>query len=85
VKRGSTAKLRYRIADYSPCVVKIAIKNARGATVKTITVKGARPMSWLAASFRCKLAKGTYRWYVSATDSVGYKQVRPAVGKLVVK
>ena len=85
VKRGSTAKLRYRIADYSPCVVKIAIKNARRATVKTITVKGARPMSWLAASFRCKLAKGTYRWYVSATDSVGYKQVRPAVGKLVVK
>ena len=85
VKRGSTAKLRYRIADYSPCVVKIAIKTARGATLKSITVKGARPMAWLVASFHCTLAKGTYRWYVSATDSVGYKQVKPAVGKLVVK
>jgi hypothetical protein len=65
--------------------VKIAIKNAHGKTVKTFTVKGARPMTWLAKSFRCTLAKGTYRWYVSATDSVGYKQVRPAVAKLVVK
>ena len=75
VKRGATAKLRYRIADYSPCVVKIVVKNARRVTVKSITVKGARPMAWLTASFRCTLAKGTYRWYVTATDSVGYKQV----------
>jgi alpha-tubulin suppressor-like RCC1 family protein len=85
VKRGSTAKLKYRIADYSPCTVKIAVKNARGKTMKSITVRSVRPMSWLTASFRCKLAKGTYRWYVSATDSVGYKQVKPAIGKLVVK
>ncbi|HEY5168394.1 MAG TPA: hypothetical protein VIK03_03225 [Thermoleophilia bacterium] len=85
VKRGATAKLKYRIADYSPCTVKIAVKNARGKTVKSIMVRSSRPMSWLSASFRCKLAKGTYRWYVSATDSVGYKQVKAAVGKLVVK
>jgi alpha-tubulin suppressor-like RCC1 family protein len=85
VKRGSTAKLKYRIADYSPCAVKIAVKNARGVTVKTLAIRGARPMSWLTASFRCTLARGTYRWYVTATDSVGYKQVKAAVGKLIVK
>jgi alpha-tubulin suppressor-like RCC1 family protein len=85
VKRGSTAKLKYRIADYSPCTVKIAVKNARGATVKTISLKGRRPMSWQTAGFRCTLAKGTYRFFVSATDSVGYKQIKAAVGKLVVK
>ena len=85
VKRGSTAKLKYRIADYSPCVVKIAVKNARGVTVKSVTVKGARPMTWLTASFRCTLKKGTYRWHVTATDSVGYKQTKAAVGKLIVK
>ena len=85
VKRGSTAKLRYRIADYSPCTVKIAVKNARGKTVKTLTIRGARPMGWRAASFRCKLAKGKYRFYVTATDSVGYKQTKAAVAKLVVK
>ncbi len=85
VKRGSTAKLRYRIADYSPCMVKIAVKNARGKTVKTLTVRGARPMSWLAKSFRCTLAKGTYRFYVTATDSVGYRQTKAAVAKLVVR
>ncbi len=85
VKRGSTAKLSYRIADYSPCTVKIAVKNARGKTVKSITVKGARPMGWRTASFRCRLAKGKYRFFVTATDSVGYKQTKAAVGKLVVK
>jgi alpha-tubulin suppressor-like RCC1 family protein len=85
VKRGPTAKLRYRIADYSPCTVKIAVKNARGKIVKTLTIRGARPMSWRAASFRCTLAKGKYRFFVTATDSVGYKQTKTAVGKLVVK
>jgi len=85
VKRGSKAYLRYRIADYSPCLVRIAVKNKRGVTVKSITVKGARPMSWLKAGFRCTLAKGTYRFYVTATDSVGYKSVKAGVGKLVVK
>ena len=85
VKRGSTANLRYRIADYSPCVVRIAVKNARGVTVKSLTVKGARPMSWLKVGFRCTLAKGAYRFYVTATDSVGYKSAKPGVGKLVVK
>jgi hypothetical protein len=85
VKRGSTASLRYRIADYSPCVVRIAVKNSRGVTVKSITVRGARPMSWLKAGFRCTLAKGTYRFSVTATDSVGYTSVKAAGGKLVVK
>ena len=85
VKRGATAKLKYRIADYSPCAVKIAVKNARGVTVKTLAITGARPMSWLTKSFRCTLARGTYHWYVTATDSVGYKQVKAAVGKLTVK
>ena len=85
VKRGQTASLRFRVTDFSPCVVRIAVKNARGVTVKSITVKGARPLTWLAANFRCTLARGTYRWYASATDSVGYKQVRAAVGKLIVK
>ena len=65
--------------------MKIAVKNTRGVTVKSITVKSARPMTWLTASFRCTLAKGTYRFYVTATDSVGYKSVKAAVGKLVVK
>ena len=85
VKRGARVSLRYRIADYSPCTVRVAVKNAHGVTVKTITVKGARPMSWLKASFRCTLAKGKYRFSVTATDSVGYKSVKAAVGKLVVK
>ena len=85
VKRGSTAKLKYRIDDYSPCTVKIVVKNSRGKTVKSLTIRSARPMSWQTASFRCTLAKGAYRFYITATDSVGYKQTKAATGKLVVK
>jgi hypothetical protein len=85
VTRGKTAVLRYRISDYSPCTVKIVIKNSRGKTVKTFTIKGARPGSALTKSFSCTLSKGTYRWSVSATDSVGYKQARAGTNKLIVK
>jgi alpha-tubulin suppressor-like RCC1 family protein len=84
VRRNATAKLRYRIADFSPCTVKIVIKNARGAVVRTYVIRGAKPSRTLTKSFRCTLAKGVYRWYVYATDSVRYKQSKAGVGKLIV-
>ena len=85
VKRGETAILHYRIKDYSPCAVRIVVKDARGHTAKTFAVKGARPGSTLSVSFPCTLAKGIYDWSVYATDSVGYTQVKPGAGKLYVK
>ena len=85
VRRGGTAVLRYSISDYSPCTVRIVIKNAAGMVVKTFLISGARPSAALTKSFRCGWRRGTYRWYTSATDSVGYKQVKVAVGKLYVK
>ena len=85
VKRGKTAVLNYRITDYSPCTVRIVIKNSHGRVVKRFTIKGARSGSALTKSFRCTLRKGTYRWYVYATDSVGYKQTQAGKNKLSVK
>lgn len=85
VKRGKTAALKYKVADVSPQTVRLVIKSGSGATVKTFTIHGALSAVWLTKSFHCTLAKGTYRWYVFATDSVGYKQVKAAAGKLRVK
>jgi len=85
VKRGRTAALRYRIADYSPCVVKILVRNSRGRVVKSMVVKGARPGTVLVKKFRCTLRKGASRWLVYATDSVGYRQVKPGSNRLVVR
>ena len=85
VRRGSVATIRYRIADYSPCAVRIAVLDARGATVKYIKVRHVQPMSWVEAGFRCTLARGTYRFVVAATDSVGYGSRRPGAGTLIVR
>ena len=84
VPRGGTANLKYKIADVSPQTVKIVIKNSHGATVRTFTIHGVLPAIWQLKSFHCTLAKGTYHWYVTSTDSVGLKQVKAAVGKLKV-
>jgi hypothetical protein len=85
VRRGHTAALRYKVADVSPLRVTLVIKNSHGATVKRFVIAKVRPTVWQSKRFHCTLAKGTYRWHVSATDSVGYRQTRTAVGKLIVK
>lgn len=36
-------------------------------------------------SFRCTPAKGTYRWYVYATDLAGNQQAKAASNSLRVK
>ena len=36
-------------------------------------------------SFACNLAKGTYKWYVYATDLAGNQQANVASAKLTVK
>jgi alpha-tubulin suppressor-like RCC1 family protein len=84
VKRSRTAALPYKIKDVSPCTVRIVIKNARGVSVRQFTIRGAAAGKALVKSFRCKLAKGAYRWYVYATDSVGYKQLKAGSNKLIV-
>ena len=39
----------------------------------------------LTAKFRCRLAKGTYRYYVYATDASGNAQSRIGSARLTVK
>ena len=75
VVRGRTATLKYKVTDAQPtkgtATVWIKIKNSHGKTVKTISAGSVTVNESLKATFRCKLAKGTYKYYVYATDASG--------------
>jgi beta propeller repeat protein len=80
VLRGRYVKLRYKVVDAMPgsgaATVKIRIKSATGKTVKTLQC-GARPVNKaLTYRFRCKLKKGSYRYFVYASDLAGNAQSR---------
>jgi DNA-binding beta-propeller fold protein YncE len=87
VVRGKTARLRYTVNDAtSPtCSARIQIFSARGRLVKTISLGSPQSDVSLAASFRCTLAKGVYRWKLSATDLAGNVQSQLSVRRLTVK
>ncbi len=60
------------------------IKDSRRHTVKTIK-KTVKTNVTSTAKFRCKLPRGTYRFYVYATDPAGNRQVKVASNRLNVR
>ena len=89
VVKGRKATLKYQVNDAAPNLGKatavIKIKNKAGKVVKTIR-PGAKAVNVLQkATFTCKLRKGTYKFYVTATDAAGNKSRNTAVNKLTVK
>ncbi len=89
VRRGRTATLKYKVADAAPtqgtATVSIKIKNSHGKVVKTIKVGSKSVNTALTAKFRCKLAKGAYKYYVYATDASGNAQAKVGSARLRVK
>jgi hypothetical protein len=89
VRKGRTATLKYMVADPEPtkgtATVKIVVKNARKKPVKTINVASVAVNTARTARFRCRLATGTYRYYVYATDASGNAQTKVGSAKLTVK
>jgi hypothetical protein len=72
---GAMASLRYKATEtWTPtCAVKIVIK--RGTiTVRTISLGQKASNTWFSASTKANLARGTYTWYVYATDLAGNTQ-----------
>jgi hypothetical protein len=89
VVKGKKATLKYQVNDAAPsqgtASAVITIKNKAGKVVKTIK-PGAKAVNVLqTATFTCKLAKGTYKFYVTATDGAGNVAAKAAVNKLTVK
>jgi len=89
VVRGRTATLKYKVNDALPTKgtadVVVKIKNRAGKVVKTISAAGVAVNAQLTAKFRCKFAKGTYKYYVYATDASGNAQSKVAYAKLTVR
>jgi hypothetical protein len=88
VKRGSVARLRCAVRDAAPCGGwargVVVVKNSRGKTVREIKFSHLS-LGWFSPTFRCRLAKGTYRYHVHATDAAGNRQVKVAWNRLVVR
>jgi hypothetical protein len=89
VQSGGIAHLTYEVSDPPPCAgwcaVRIEVKNGHGAVLHTHTSGHAHSGVLYQASFRCRLPRGVYRFYVYATDAAGNKQSNVASNQLVVK
>lgn len=89
VVKGKKATLKYQVNDASPNLgtasTVIKIKNSAGKVVKTLR-PGSKAVNTLQrATFTCKLAKGKYKFSVTATDAASNASSNTAVNKLTVK
>lgn len=89
VVKGRVATLRYKVNDAQPtkgtATAFIKIKTLSGKAVKTINA-GTKAVNIVrSVQFRCLLTKGTYKFYVYATDASGNTQAKVGYSKLIVK
>jgi len=89
VFRGRRARLRYMVSDADPnkgaATVVIKIKNRKGKVVKTLRPGSVSVNVQRSTTFRCRLAKGTYKFYVYATDASGNPQAKVGYNRLTVR
>ena len=72
VRRGARVTLRYRVADLTPRAnVRLVVKTTAGAPRKTLRPGWRGTNALRSASWRCMLARGTYRFFVYATRPGG--------------
>jgi uncharacterized cupredoxin-like copper-binding protein len=87
--KGKKATLKYQVNDAAPnlgtATAVIKIKNKAGKVVKTIKPASAPVNAAQQTTFTCKLAKGKYKFYVTATDAAGNLSSNTAMNKLTVK
>ncbi len=88
VARGRYANLRYRVTDATANdkeKVTIKIRNRLGRVVKTLALGWHGPNVAQLVRYRCTLARGTYHYYVYATDFWGNLQTSVGHAALTVK
>lgn len=88
VKRYEYVKLTYKVKDALPnagtAKVTIKIKTLSGSVVRTLSVGRKKVDLRLDYRWRCTIARGTYRFYVYATDPAGNTQSYVGRNTLVV-
>jgi hypothetical protein len=89
VRRGRVATLKYKVLDPAPnggtATVTIRVKTLGGRTVRILLLEGRAVNVVRSATFRCRLARGTYRFFVYAADAAGNRQTAVGVNRLVVR
>ena len=89
VARGRKATLRYRIDDAEPCgptsTAFITVTTRSGHVVRSFVRRLVPVNEPASVVFTCSLPTGTYRWSVSARDTVGNPATTPATGRLKVR
>jgi photosystem II stability/assembly factor-like uncharacterized protein len=87
--RGARATLRFRIADRRPgaptATVTIRVRDARGALVQKLVMRGVKVDTTLTCAFTCRLPAGTYEFVVAAVDAAGNPQAVQARNTLRVR
>ena len=80
---------RYKIVDPRPgsptANVTIIVKNAAGHSMGDVVLKGKTVNKLVSSTVSCWLRRGTYKFYVAATDRAGNQQTKLATNKLVIK
>jgi stage II sporulation protein D len=89
VRRGGLATLRYRVVAAAPAAtrakVTIRIRRSDGHSVKTIVLIK-RPLNlWQTTKFRCRLARGSYRYYVYASFAGAGVQTKVGSNRFTVR
>ena len=85
VKRGQNAKFKYKANEDISSTVKVVIRIYRGSTrVATIACGTVSQGVWHTKSWKCKLAKRSYKWKVYAKDGAGHVQRNVATKTLKV-
>jgi hypothetical protein len=89
VIRFATAKLRCKVADRRPSAVyasaQIVVKKLNGRVVFCKSYARVRTNVLVTLKFRCRLARGTYRFFVLAKDAAGNRQSRVGYNRLTVR
>jgi hypothetical protein len=86
VRQGARATLRYRVDDLTPrAKVRLVIRTAAGRPRATLRLGWRGTNVSRAATWRCTLARGTYRFAVYATDQAGNHQAIAGSARLTVR
>ncbi len=87
--RFRRATLKFKVIDAKPnqgeAYVTIKIKNRKGRVVQTVKASWVAVNKLASTQFRLKIARGTYRFLVYASDAGGNKQSSVGWNRLVVK
>ena len=86
-RRGARVTLRYRANDAtSPqTTITIRIRTLGGRLSKTVNLGRRASNMTQNVSFRCRLRRGTYRFFITATDLAGNRQIHVGSNRLTVR